>query len=353
MKYLWSGFAVFFFALWRLLTVSVAIPETMQAVQISRPGPPEVLELVEAPVPVPADSDVLVRTEAAGINRPDVLQRLGLYPLPAGASPLPGLEIAGEVIATGDNVTQWKPGDRVMALAHGGGYAEFCRVHESHCLPVPARLSMVEAAAVPETFFTVWYNVFMRAGLQAGEKMLVHGGSSGIGTTAIQLATRLGAGVIVTAGTPAKCEFCVDLGAEHAINYREEDWESRVLELTANSGVDLVLDMVAGPYMQKNLRILGRDGRYVIIAFLQGSSAELDMRPVLGKRLAISGSTLRPQTVDEKAAIAGELATNVLPLLESGDVAPIIHATFPLARARDAHTLMESSRHMGKIVLEI
>ena len=332
--------------------MSVSIPETMRAVQIARPGPPDVLEFVTVPVPEPGESDVLVRTVAAGVNRPDVLQRQGSYPLPEGASPLPGLEIAGEVIATGDKVTRWKAGDQVLALTHGGGYAEYCRVHESHCLLKPVRLSMIEAAAIPETFFTVWYNVFMRARLQAGEWFLVHGGSSGIGTTAIQLAKSAGAGVIVTAGTAGKCEFCVGLGADHAINYREEDWVSRVLAQTGDAGVDVVLDMVAGPYMQKNMRVLRRDGRYVIIAFLQGSSAELDMRPVLGKRLTITGSTLRPQTVAEKAEIAGDLAAQVLPLVESGDVSPVIHATFPLARASDAHLLMESSGHMGKIVLE-
>ena len=332
--------------------MAVSLPNKMRAVRISRPGPPEVLEIVETPLPVPAECDVLVRTVAAGVNRPDVLQRRGLYPLPEGASPLPGLEIAGEVIAIGDKVTRWIPGDQVMALTHGGGYAEFCRVHESHCLEKPSRLSMVEASAIPETFFTVWYNVFMRGGLRAGEKMLVHGGSSGIGTTAIQLAGRSGAHVIVTAGTAEKCGFCLDLGADHAVNYREEDWEARVLELTGDVGVDLVLDMVAGPYMQKNMRILRRDGRYVIIAFLEGSTAELDMRPVLSKRLTITGSTLRPQSVGEKADIAGQLAAHVLPMLESGEVAPIIYATYPLADARTAHALMESSAHMGKIVLE-
>ena len=332
--------------------MTMPIPETMRAVRISRPGPPEVLEVAEVAVPVPAEQEVLVRTIAAGVNRPDVLQRQGLYPLPAGASPLPGLEIAGEVVATGRGVSRWQPGDPVMALSHGGGYAEYCRVHESHCLEKPAGLSMVEAAAIPETFFTVWYNVFMRAGLEAGERILVHGGSSGIGTTAIQLANRKGASVIVTAGTADKCKFCIDLGADHAIDYRDEDWASRVLELTDDAGVDVILDMVAGPYMQKNMRVLGRDGRYVIIAFLEGSTAELDMRPVLGKRLTITGSTLRPQTVAEKADIAGQLSTHVLPMLESGEVAPIIHATYPLADACAAHALMESSAHMGKIVLE-
>jgi NADPH2:quinone reductase len=240
-----------------------------------------------------------------------------------------------------------------MALCHGGGYAEYCRVNENHCLPVPAKLSMVEAAAIPEAFFTVWYNVFMRAGLDADESMLVHGGSSGIGTTAIQLAKARGASVIATAGTDSKCDFCSELGADHALNYKESDWEQSVGQLTDGKGVDLVLDMVAGPYMQKNMNVLGRDGRYVIIAFLQGSKAELDMRQVLGKRLTITGSTLRPQTTAEKAAIAADLEDRVLPLIELGAVRPIIDSTFPLADAAKAHALMESSQHMGKIVLEV
>jgi len=327
--------------------------DLMQAVSIREPGKPEVLQLETVAVPELRESDVLVNVSAAGVNRPDVLQRLGMYPVPADASPLPGLEIAGEIVAVGANVTRWQAGDKVMALTHGGGYAEFCRVDESHCLTMPESMTWVQAAAVPETFFTVWYNVFMRAGLRSGESILVHGGSSGIGTTAIQLAKAFNASVIVTAGTDEKCRFCEQLGADHAINYRTEDWEHTVLELTGGSGVDVVLDMVAGPYMQKNIDVLGRDGRYVIIAFLQGPKAELNMRNVLGKRLTITGSTLRPQTTAEKAAIASEISEQVIPLLESGRVRPIIHATFPLADARLAHELMESSQHMGKIVLEI
>jgi putative PIG3 family NAD(P)H quinone oxidoreductase len=327
--------------------------DLMQAVSIREPGKPEVLQLETVAVPELRESDVLVSVSAAGVNRPDVLQRLGMYPVPADASPLPGLEIAGEIVAVGASVSRWQAGDKVMALTHGGGYAEFCRVDESHCLTMPESMTWVQAAAVPETFFTVWYNVFMRAGLRSGESILVHGGSSGIGTTAIQLAKAINASVIVTAGTDEKCRFCEQLGADHAINYRTEDWENTVLELTGGSGVDVVLDMVAGPYMQKNIDVLGRDGRYVIIAFLQGPKAELNMRNVLGKRLTITGSTLRPQTTAEKAAIASEISEQVIPLLESGRVRPIIHATFPLADARLAHELMESSQHMGKIVLEI
>jgi NADPH2:quinone reductase len=327
--------------------------DLMRAVSIREPGDPGVLEATRVARPRLRSRDVLVRVHAAGVNRPDVLQRLGNYPVPKDASPLPGLEIAGEIVARGENAARWSIGDRVMALTHGGGYAEFCRVNEDHCLPVPERLSMTEAAAVPETYFTVWYNVFMRAGLASGETMLVHGGSSGIGTTAIQLGKAFGATILVTAGSDDKCRFCERLGADRAINYRQEDWEARTLELSDGGGVDVVLDMVAGPYMQKNMNVLARDGRYVIIAFLQGSRAELDMRQLLGKRLTITGSTLRPQTTSEKAAIADGIRESVMPLLDSGRVGPIIHATFPLAEAFRAHELMESSAHMGKIVLEI
>ena len=327
------------------------LPTTMRAVAIDAPGGPEVLTLVDVSTPSPRPGEVLIEVAAAGVNRPDVLQRLGLYPVPADADPLPGLEVAGIVAATGDGVTRFGPGDRVMALTHGGGYAEYCRVHESHCLPVPAALSLTEAAAVPETFFTVYYNVFMRGALAADESLLVHGGSSGIGTTAIQLARAAGARVMVTAGTDEKCAFCESLGADLAVNYRSTDWETRAHDWTGGAGVDVVLDMVAGPYAQKNLAVLGRDGRYVIIAFLGGSNAELDLRPVLGKRLTITGSTLRPQSTAEKAAIARGVERDVVPLLESGAVRPILFASFALADAAEAHALMESSAHMGKIVL--
>lgn len=330
-----------------------AIPKTMQAIAIEAPGGPEVLKLVTCQTPEPRSGEVLIRVAAAGVNRPDVLQRQGRYPLPVDADPLPGLEVAGTIVALGPDCRRWHAGDRVMALTHGGGYAEYCRVHESHCLPAPSRLSLTEAAAVPETFFTVRYNVFTRAALAAGETLLVHGGSSGIGTTAIQLAKAAGARVITTAGSEEKCRFCETLGADKALNYRTADWEAAVAGWTGPGGVDVVLDMVAGPYMQKNLRVLGRDGRYVIIAFLGGSSGELDMRPVLGKRLTITGSTLRPQSVEEKGAIAADLATNVLPLIESGEVMPILFRTYPLPEAAEAHVLMESSAHMGKIVLEV
>ena len=328
-------------------------PDTMRAVGIREPGAPDVLQLISAPVPAPGEHDVLVRVEAAGVNRPDVLQRQGRYPVPVDASPLPGLEIAGEIVAAGPGVTRWRVGDRVMALTHGGGYAEYCRVFEGHCLPIPAPLSAIEAAAVPETFFTVWYNVFMRCRLQRGETLLAHGGSSGIGTTAIQLAKAFDCRVITTAGTDAKCRFCEELGADEAVNYRERDWQAAVHEFTGGRGVDVVLDIVAGPYVQKNLDSLAKEGRLGIIAFLGGPVSELNLRVVLAKRLTITGSTLRPQTADEKAHIADAVSENVLPLLEAGTAKPVIYKAYPLAEAAAAHELMESSRHMGKIVLRV
>lgn len=323
----------------------------MRAVSITKPGGPEVLEAVSLPVPEPRAGEVLIRVAAAGVNRPDLLQREGRYAVPPDADPLPGLEVAGEIVECAADVTRWSPGDTVMALAHGGGYAEYCRVNEAHCLPIPEGLTAVTAAAVPETFFTVHYNLFMRAGLGPGQTVLVHGGSGGIGSTAIQLARAAGADVVTTAGSEEKCEFCRELGAELAVNYRRTDWFEALREFTGGIGVDVVLDMVAGPYMQKNLDSLRRDGRYVLIAFLQGSSARLDLRGVLLRRLTITGSTLRPQSVAEKAAIAAELEEKVLPLLATGKVAPVIYRTFPLEAAADAHALMERGEHMGKLVL--
>ena len=325
----------------------------MRAIAIEEPGGPEVLVEVTEPVPAIGDEDVLVKVATAGINRPDVLQRQGRYPVPPGASHLPGLEVAGEVVATGKAVGRWSTGDTVMALTHGGGYAEYCRVNQAHCLPVPPRLSLIEAAAIPETFFTVWYNVFMRCGLAQGETFLVHGGSSGIGTTAIQLAKAHGCTVVATAGSKDKCVFCEDLGADRAINYRAGDWQRKVREFTDGRGVDVLLDMVAGPYMQKNLDSMAIGGRYCIIAFLQGASAELDMRVMLGRRLTMTGSTLRPQSTAEKAQIADAVGEHVLPLIAGGTVKPIIDSTFSLADAAAAHTRMESSRHKGKLVLVI
>lgn len=328
-------------------------PERMSAIDITQPGPPGVLQAVTLPVPEPAPYQVLIRVAAAGVNRPDVLQRLGKYPVPPDASPLPGLEVAGEVAALGQRATRWRIGDRVMALTHGGGYAEYCVAHEDHCLRVPDKLSLVEAAAVPETFFTVWYNVFTRCRLARGETFLVHGGSSGIGTTAIQLAKALDCRVLTTAGSDEKCEFCERLGADKAINYKTDDWQAAVLAFTEGRRVDVILDMVAGPYVQKNLVSLGPEGRYAIIAFLLGPRAEVDLRVVLSNRLTITGSTLRPQSTAGKASIAEDLRGNVMPLLESGRVRPIIDRTFALSDAAAAHELMESSRHMGKIVLTV
>jgi NADPH2:quinone reductase len=331
--------------------VSATVPAMMKAISITEPGGPSVMRLIDYPVPRPEASGVLIRVAAAGINRPDVLQRQGKYPVPPDASPLPGLEVAGEVVAVGNDVTRWKAGDRVMALTHGGGYAEFCATDGGHCLPLPAGLSFVEAAAVPETFFTVWYNVFTRCRLADGETFLVHGGSSGIGTTAIQLGKAHGCFVLTTAGSDEKCDFCERLGADRAFNYRNTDWQAAVRDATGGRGVDVLLDMVAGPYTQMNLESMARDGRYSIIAFLQGSRAEVDLRVVLARRLTITGSTLRPQTAAEKAGIAADIERAVLPLLESGRVRPVIHETFSLDAAAAAHELMESSRHMGKIVL--
>ena len=311
----------------------------MRAIDITEPGGPEVLQLVETPVPAIGPEEILIRVAAAGVNRPDVLQRQGKYPIPADATPLPGLEVAGTIVAAGEAVTRVGVGQRVMALTHGGGYAEYCAVHASHCLPVP------------ETFFTVQYNLFTRGTLGSGETLLVHGGSSGIGTTAIQLAKAFGAHVVTTAGSDEKCAFCEELGADKAINYRTEDWEAVTMELTG--GVDVVLDMVGGDYTQKNLNVLRRDGRYVFIAFLGGFRADLDLRPVLMNRLTITGSTLRPQSVAEKAQIAADIEERVLPLLDKGIVLPIVFRAFALQEAHAAHALMESSEHLGKIVLDV
>lgn len=323
----------------------------MRAIQIRQAGDADELQLVSISQPTPRAGEVLIRVAAAGVNRPDVLQRLGLYRVPADADPLPGLEVAGIVERCGPGVARWQPGARVMALTHGGGYAEYCRAPASHCLPIPEAMSFAEAAAVPETYFTVWYNLFMRARLQKGETLLVHGGSSGIGTTAIQLAKAFGANVICTAGSDEKCRFCNKLGA-HAVNYRTTDWARAVGERAGKAGINVVLDMVAGDYTQKNIDLLARDGRYVLIAFLKGSQASLDLHRILTHRLTITGSTLRPQSVAEKAAIAVQLEDQVLPLLAAGTVRPIVYRRLPLADAAAAHRLMESSEHMGKIVLE-
>jgi putative PIG3 family NAD(P)H quinone oxidoreductase len=288
---------------------------------------------------------------AAGVNRPDVLQRAGKYPPPPGASDIPGLEVAGTVVATGSDATRWREGDRVCALVAGGGYAEYCTAPAVQCLPVPRGLTWVEAAALPETFFTVWTNVFERGRLAAGETLLVHGGSSGIGTTAIQLARAFGARVFATAGSARKCEACEQLGAERCINYRDEDFVTVVKTLTGGRGVDVVLDMVGGDYVARNLEALAVEGRLVQIAFLKGSVAPVDLFVLMRRRLTLTGSTLRARTPEEKGAIARPLEARVWPLIEEGRVRPVVHATFPLAAAADAHRLMESGAHIGKIVL--
>jgi NADPH2:quinone reductase len=326
----------------------------MTYVQANGAGGPEVLGLATGPVPAPKPDEVLVRVQAAGINRPDVAQRQGSYPPPPGASPILGLEVAGEVVGVGDQVTSLSAGDRVCALANGGGYAEYCTVPVTQCLPWPTGYDAIRAAALPETFFTVWANLFQIGRLAKGETALVHGGTSGIGVTAIQLAHEFGARIFATAGSDEKCAACLRLGADAAINYRTRDFADEVKTLTEGRGVNVILDMVGAPYMTRNVRSLGLDGRLVIIAFLQGSKVqEFDFIPVLVRRLTITGSTLRPRTAAQKAAIAADLRTKVWPVLDAGRCAPVIHATFPLAEAAEAHRMMESSEHIGKIMLTV
>ena len=331
----------------------MTLPDTMTVIEVAQPGGPEVLRLGTAPVPKPRPGEVLVRVAAAGVNRPDVAQRSGAYPPPPDASPLLGLEVAGEVVACGEGATL-AVGSRVCALANGGGYAEYCAVPQTQALPWPTGYDAVRAAALPETFFTVWANLFDIGRLAPGESVLVHGGSSGIGTTAIQLARALGSRVFATAGSAAKCEACLSLGAEAAINYKTEDFAERIKALTAGRGVDVVLDMIGGPYAQSNLRCLAMDGRLVLIAFLGGPKVkEFDLTTVMTRRLTVTGSTMRPRTAAQKGAIAQSLLSRAWPLLEAGTVAPVIHGVFPLAEAAAAHRLMESSEHIGKIVLTV
>ena len=325
----------------------------MTAIEITRFGGPEVLVPAERPRPVPAAGEVLIEVAAAGVNRPDVSQRRGGYPPPPGASDIPGLEIAGPIVEVAADVRDWKVGDRVCALVAGGGYAEFCTAPAPQCLPVPAGVDMVSAAAMPETFFTVWTNVFERGRLTPGEWILIHGGSSGIGTTAIQMARALGSHVIVTAGSAEKCAACVALGAEHAINYRTTDFVVAVKQATGGRGVDVILDMVGGEYTPRNLDALAVEGRLVQIALLGGGSAQVNLGQLLVRRLTITGSTLRIRSVEQKGAIAAALRTHIWPLVESGAIRPVIHKTFPLRAAADAHRLMESSDHIGKIVLTL
>jgi NADPH:quinone reductase len=323
----------------------------MIAIEISTPGGPEVLKPVERPDPVPGPGDVLIEVAAAGVNRPDVMQRRGRYPPPPGASDLPGLEVSGTIIGLGPGVDSWKLGDRVCALVSGGGYATRCVAPAPQCLPIPAPLDMIAAAAVPETYFTVWANVFERGRLKLGEDALFHGGTSGIGTTAIQLAAARGARVFATAGSDDKCRACEELGAVRAINYKTDDFVAVIAELTRGRGVDLILDIVGGDYVNRNLAALAMDGRLVQIGLMGGEAGPVDLRRVLGRRLTITGSTLRPRTVEEKGEIARALRQEVWPLLEQRLVRPVVYRTFPLADASEAHRLMESSDHVGKIVL--
>jgi NADPH2:quinone reductase len=328
-----------------------ALPAQMTVIAIRAPGGPEVLVPEQRPLPQLAPDEVLVKVAAAGVNRPDVMQRRGLYPPPKGATDIPGLEIAGEVVALGAAVTRWKLGDKVMALVVGGGYAEYCPAHESHALPIPPGLTAVEAAAVPETFFTVWHNTFERGRLRPGETLLVHGGSSGIGTTAIQLAKGFGARVVTTAGSDEKCAACRRLGADVAVNYKSEDFVAATKAATDGKGADVVLDMVGGDYIARNYEAAAVEGRIVQIAFQASSKATVDFQRILLKRLTHTGSTLRSRSIPDKGAIARAVEEHVLPLIAAGKAKPLIDSTFPLAQAAAAHARMESSAHIGKIVL--
>lgn len=331
----------------------MSIPTRMTAIAIRAPGAPEMLVPEERPVAAPGAGEMLVKIAAAGVNRPDVMQRQGIYPPPAGATDIPGLEIAGEVVALGTGVSRYRMGDKVTALVVGGGYAEYCPVPEVNALPVPASLSMVEAAAIPETFFTVWHNVFERGALKSGETLLVHGGSSGIGTTAIMLAKAFGARVIVTAGSAEKCEACLKLGADRAINYRTEDFVAETKAATGGKGADLILDMVGGDYIERNYETAAVEGRIVQIAIQRSPKATVDFRRIMLKRLTHTGSTLRARSIADKAAIARAVEEKVWPLVAAGKVKPPIYQTFPLREAAAAHALMESSQHIGKIVLTV
>jgi NADPH2:quinone reductase len=329
------------------------LPKTMQAIEIEHPGGPEVLRAVERPVPEPGPGEVLVRVEAAGVNRPDVMQRLGKYPPPPGASDIPGLEIAGTIVSVAADARRWNVDDRICALVTGGGYAEYCLAPAIQCLPIPDGLDALAAGAIPETFFTVWTNVFERGRLAAGERLLVHGGASGIGTTAIQLARAFGAIVFATAGSDDKCAACRSLGAAVAINYRTQDFVDVVRRETSDAGVDVVLDIVGGEYFPRNLGCLAMNGRLVQIGLIGGPKAEINLTAILQRRLTITGSTLRARSVEEKGALAREVETHVWPLIAAGRVAPVIDRVFPLGAAADAHRRLESGEHVGKIVLAV
>jgi len=331
----------------------MTLPTTMRAVEITQPGKPEVLKIGTRPVPQPKTGEVLIKVAAAGVNRPDTMQRAGHYPPPPGASDIPGLELAGEIVALGDGVKGRRVGDRVTALVAGGGYAEYCAAPAPQCLPIPKGMTPVEAASLPETFFTVWTNVFDRAGLKPGESFFVQGGSSGIGVAAIQMVKAMGNTVFATAGSAEKCEACVKLGADRAINYRAEDFVEVVKQATGGRGVNVILDMVGGEYVDRELKCLADDGRIAVIAFLGGAKATVNLSEILRRRLTISGSGLRPRPVEFKGAIARNLLEKVWPLIEKGKIKAVIHKTFPLAQAAEAHALMESSAHIGKIVLTV
>jgi len=325
----------------------------MNCIEIPKPGGPEALKPTTRPVPTPTALEVLIRVEIAGINRPDCIQRQGNYAPPLGTTDIPGLEVSGEIVAIGSKVKQWSIGDKVAALVTGGGYAEYVAAPYQQCLPVPKNLSMIEAAALPETYFTVWTNLFERGALKKEEILMIHGGSSGIGTTAIQIANQWGVHVIATAGNDEKCLACKDLGAERTVNYHDEDFVEAAREFSAGKGVDVILDMVGGNYINRNLKSLAPDGRLVQIAFLKGSKAEINFMPIMLKRLTLTGSTLRPQSIERKGEIAAALIENVWPLVSCGKVKPIIHKIFPLNQASEGHALMESSQHIGKIMLKI
>lgn len=325
----------------------------MIAVAISTPGGPDVLQPIEIAQPRPRPREVLIRVAAAGVNRPDLMQREGKYPPPPGASDIPGLEVAGTIAACGSDVARWREGDQVCALVAGGGYAEYCVAPDVQCLPIPSTVDTMSAAGMPETFFTVWTNVFERGRLRAGESFLVHGGASGIGTTAIQMARAFGAQVFATAGTDDKCAACERLGAERAVNYKTEDFASVLMSLTGGSGIDVILDMVGAPYFGRNVELLAVEGRLLQIAVLHGAKAEVNLVRVLRQRITITGSTLRSRTVDEKGAIAEAVEKAVWPLVEAGKIRPVIYAAFPLKRAAEAHRLLESGSHIGKIVLTV
>jgi putative PIG3 family NAD(P)H quinone oxidoreductase len=329
------------------------LPTTMTAIEIDGFGGPEVLKPTTRPVPLPSAGEVLIEVAAAGVNRPDIHQREGNYAPPPGASDIPGLEVAGKIVAVGLGVHNFKVGQEVCALVAGGGYAAYCAAPEPQVLPVPKGLSLIEAAALPETFFTVWTNLFERGGLKPGETMLVHGGSSGIGTTAIQLAKAFGARIFTTAGSREKCQACEKLGADVAIEYKREDFAEVIKARTGGRGVDVILDMVGGDYFQRNINSLAMDGRLVSIAYLRGARVEVNFLPVMRNRLTITGSTLRPRGVEQKGAIAAALRAKVWPLIEKGAVKPLIERTFPLAEAAAAHRLLESSSHVGKVVLTV